>query len=169
MDEKKLLRRNLQYKTASNKLSQNNIIKINELIQNKIVCTYIPLKLEININSELKGYKELLTTFLDKENINICKYASPFIKNKLNVLQPKDPLVAKSVEVFLTPGLAFTVNGKRLGRGGGYYDRLFSKYPDTLKIGLTSNERILQDIPIEDHDFFMNYVFTNDKYYKSDI
>ena len=60
MDEKKLLRSNLQYKTASNKLSQNNIIKINELIQNKIVCTYIPLKLEININSELKGYKELL-------------------------------------------------------------------------------------------------------------
>ena len=83
--------------------------------------------------------------------------------------RPKDPLVAKSVEVFLTPGLAFTVNGKRLGRGGGYYDRLFSKYPETLKIGLTSNERILQDIPIEDHDFFMNYVFTNDKYYKSDI
>ena len=126
-------------------------------------------ELEININSELKGYKELLTTFLDKENINICKYESPFIKNKLNVLQPKDPLVAKSVEVFLTPGLAFTVNGKRLGRGGGYYDRLFSKYPETLKIGLTSNERILQDIPIEDHDFFMNYVFTNDKYYKSDM
>ena len=60
MDEKKLLRSNLHYKTSSNKLSQNNIIKINELIQNKIVCTYIPLKLEININSELKGYKELL-------------------------------------------------------------------------------------------------------------
>ena len=41
------------------------------------------------------------------------------LKNKLNVLQPKDPLVAKSVEVFLTPGLAFTVNGKWLGSGGG--------------------------------------------------
>ena len=82
MYEKKLLRSNLHYKTASNKLSQNNIIKINELIQNKIVCTYIPLKLEININSELKGYKELLTTFLDKENINICKYAIECCQNK---------------------------------------------------------------------------------------
>ena len=46
MDEKKLLRSNLHYKTASNKLSQNNIIKINELIQNKIVKKYIgPLSL----------------------------------------------------------------------------------------------------------------------------
>ena len=169
MIEKNLLRSNLLNTKGSKKLSINNIIKLNELVRNKIVCTYIPLKFEIDINNELKGYKELLTTYLDEDKIKICKYESPFIKNKLNVLEPKNPLIAKNVEVILTPGLAFTINGKRLGRGGGYYDKLFSKYPDTLKIGLTSNERLLQDIPIEEHDFFMNYVFTNDKYYKSDI
>ena len=169
MIEKKLLRSNLLNTKGRKKLSINNIIKLNELVRNKIVCTYIPLNLEIDINNELKGYKELLTTYLDEDKIKICKYESPFIKNKLNVLEPKNPLIAKNVEVILTPGLAFTINGKRLGRGGGYYDKLFSKYPDTLKIGLTSNERLLQDIPIEEHDFFMNYVFTNDKYYKSDI
>ncbi len=42
-------------------------------------------------------------------------------------------------------------------------------YPKSLKIGLTSNDRLFKDIPTEDHDIFLNYVFTNDKYYKSGI
>ena len=57
----------------------------------------------------------------------------------------------------------------RLGYGGGYYDKLLSIYPDTLKIGFTFNERIIEDIPTENHDISMDYVFTNDKYYKSEI
>ena len=65
--------------------------------------------------------------------------------------------------------MAFTTSGKRLGRGGGYYDKLLCMYPNTLKIGLTFNERIIKDIPIENHDILMDYVFTNDKYYKSEI
>ena len=40
---------------------------------------------------------------------------------------------------------------------------------DTLKIGITFNERIMQDLPTESHDISMDYVFTNDKYYKSEI
>ena len=65
--------------------------------------------------------------------------------------------------------MAFTNNGKRLGRGGGYYDKLLCMYPNTLKIGLTVNERLIEDIPTESHDISMDYVFTNDKYYKSKI
>ena len=65
--------------------------------------------------------------------------------------------------------MAFTTSGKRLGRGGGYYDKLLNIYPDTLKIGLTFNERIIEDIPTDSHDIYMDYVFTNDKYYKSEI
>jgi len=167
MNEKNILRSNLVKKVENDKYTKENLSALNELIHNKRVCTYVPLKSEIDINNELVGYQKLLTTFLDSKKLSICIYEEPFIKNKLNVLEPKNPSIETKVDVFLIPGLAFTTDGKRLGRGGGFYDRILNFYPKSLKIGITSNERILQEIPIEDHDISLDYVFTNDKYYKS--
>ncbi len=167
MNEKNILRSNLVKKVENVKYTKENLSALNDLIHNKTVCTYIPLKSEIDINNELIGYQKLLTTFLDSKQLSICIYEEPFIKNKLNVFEPENPSVVTKVDVFLIPGLAFTTDGKRLGRGGGFYDQMLNFYPKSLKIGLTSNERVLQDIPIEDHDILLDYVFTNDKYYKS--
>ncbi len=167
MSEKNILRSNLVKKVENVKYTKENLSALNDLILNKIVCTYIPLESEIDINNELFGYQKLLTTFLDSKKLRICIYEEPFIKNKLNVFEPENPSVETKADVFLIPGLAFTTDGKRLGRGGGFYDQMLNFYPKSLKIGLTSNERVLQDIPIEDHDILLDYVFTNDKYYKS--
>ena len=169
MNEKKLLRSNLEEIIGIKKLSIDNIKIINNFIKNKIVCTYIHTDSEVDITNDLIGYKQLITSYLVSSDIELCLYKEPFIKNALNILEPENPIKIKEVDVFLVPGLAFTASGKRLGRGGGYYDKLLSKYPDTLKIGITFNERIMQDLPTESHDISMNYVFTNDKYYKPDI
>ena len=169
MNEKKLLRSNLKEIKGIKKLSNDNIKIINNFIKNKIVCTYIHTDSEVEITNDLIGYKQLITSYLVSSDIELCLYKEPFIKNALNILEPENPIKIKEVDVFLVPGVAFTASGKRLGRGGGYYDKLLSKYPDTLKIGITFNERIMQDLPTESHDISMDYVFTNDKYYKSDI
>ena len=169
MNEKKILRSNLDEIKGINKLSIENIKIINNFIKNKIVCTYIHTDSEVDITNDLIGYKQLITSYLVSSDIELCLYKEPFIKNALNILEPENPIKINEVDVFLVPGVAFTVSGKRLGRGGGYYDKLLSKYPDTLKIGITFNERIMQDLPTESHDISMDYVFTNDKYYKSDI
>ncbi len=169
MNEKKLLRSNLKEIKGIKKLSIDNIKIINNFIKNKIVCTYIHTDSEVDITNDLIGYKQLITSYLVSSDIELCLYKEPFIKNALNILEPENPIKIKEVDVFLVPGVAFTASGKRLGRGGGYYDKLLSKYPDTLKIGITFNERILQDLPTESHDISMDYVFTNDKYYKSEI
>lgn len=169
MNEKKLLRSNLKEIKGIKKLSIDNIKIINNFIKNKIVCTYIHTDSEVDITNDLIGYKQLITSYLVSSDIELCLYKEPFIKNALNILEPENPIKINEVDVFLVPGVAFTVSGKRLGRGGGYYDKLLSKYPDTLKIGITFNERIMQDLPTESHDISMDYVFTNDKYYKSEI
>ena len=169
MNEKKLLRSNLKEIKGIKKLSIDNIKIINNFIKNKIVCTYIHTDSEVDITNDLIGYKQLITSYLVSSDIELCLYKEPFIKNALNILEPENPIKINEVDVFLVPGVAFTASGKRLGRGGGYYDKLLSKYPDTLKIGITFNERIMQDLPTESHDISMDYVFTNDKYYKSEI
>ena len=139
------------------------------MLKNKTVCTYIHTDSEIPITNDLSGYEKLITTYLVSSGIELCLYEGPFIKNALNILEPEKPIKTKKVDVFIIPGMAFTTSGKRLGRGGGYYDKLLCMYPNTLKIGLTFNERIIKDIPIENHDISMDYVFTNDNYYKSEI
>lgn len=169
MNEKKILRSNLNIQNENLKYTEENISILNDLIQNKIICVFIPLKSEIDINDKLFGYQKILTTYLDNKKLKICKYEKPYKKNKLNVFEPEIPSIETEVDVFLIPGIAFTVDGKRLGRGGGFYDQMLKLYPNSLKIGLTSNDRLLKHIPTEDHDIFLNYVFTNDKYYKSGI
>lgn len=51
----------------------------------------------------------------------------------------------------IMPGVAFTKDCKRLGHGGGYYDRFLAKN-SCKKIGVTFKEYILENIPTDEND-----------------
>ena len=54
---------------------------------------------------------------------------------------------------WLVPGLAFTRDGRRLGYGGGWYDRLLaSADARTPKIGIAYPFQVVDDLPSEPHD-----------------
>ncbi len=59
---------------------------------------------------------------------------------------------SRDKEVLLLPGLAFTKDGLRLGRGGGYYDRFLEKNRDLKTIGICWQGVLLPHIPVENHD-----------------
>jgi len=52
----------------------------------------------------------------------------------------------------LTPGLAFTRSGKRLGYGGGFYDRFFEREPEHRRIALAYPFQIVEEIPEDGFD-----------------
>ena len=62
--------------------------------------------------------------------------------------------------IVVTPGLAFDRTGRRLGRGGGHYDRFFEGILplDAIKIGVCWSMQIVQDIPVDSHDVNMDWV-----------
>ena len=64
------------------------------------------------------------------------------------------PLLVVELDVILVPGLAFALrDGARLGRGGGFYDRLLSKPEVRAKlVGVAFHIQMLPDIPCEEHD-----------------
>ncbi len=65
------------------------------------------------------------------------------------------------IDLFLCPGLAFTLDGIRLGQGGGFYDRILSrKNPTAQVIGTCMDWQILESIPCEAHDIQMDYLLT---------
>ena len=61
--------------------------------------------------------------------------------------------------IWLVPGLAFSEDGARLGRGGGYYDRLLNG-ADGIKVGLLFECQLAAQIPVMDYDIRMDYLLT---------
>ena len=57
------------------------------------------------------------------------------------------------------PGVAFTLDGHRLGRGKGFYDRLLTAVRG-IKCGVGFNEQIVSAIPTEPHDVRLDCILT---------
>jgi len=76
-------------------------------------------------------------------------------KGPMGILEPKEAGVVspKDVAVWLVPGLAFTRDGKRLGYGGGWYDRLMAAADmRATKFGVAYAFQVVEDLPSEPHD-----------------
>lgn len=58
------------------------------------------------------------------------------------------PVALAEIDFVLLPGVAFTVNGKRLGYGRGYYDRLIARFPARPVLVAAAFElQIVPDLP----------------------
>jgi 5-formyltetrahydrofolate cyclo-ligase len=59
----------------------------------------------------------------------------------------------------LVPGVGFDLNGARLGRGKGYFDRYLEE-SSALTVGLAWSQQIKEKIPVESHDHHMDFIIT---------
>lgn len=64
-----------------------------------------------------------------------------------------DPVEVSGLEVVLVPGLAFDMAGRRLGRGGGFYDRFLPRLgPGCGAVGVGFPCQWVSQIPTEPQD-----------------
>jgi len=79
-----------------------------------------------------------------------------------NILEPSESSVlldSSKPSLWLLPGLAFTKNGKRLGYGGGWYDRFLSAAGlESVKLGIAFDFQVLEDLPTDVHDQMLTEV-----------
>ncbi|MFZ4782512.1 MAG: 5-formyltetrahydrofolate cyclo-ligase [Armatimonadaceae bacterium] len=73
-----------------------------------------------------------------------------------------------ALDAIFIPGLAFCMDGGRLGFGGGWYDRLLARIPDkTIKIGVCWNELLIDSVPMDAWDIRMDRILTEAGYVTS--
>jgi 5-formyltetrahydrofolate cyclo-ligase len=67
------------------------------------------------------------------------------------------------------PGLAFSRDGYRLGRGGGYYDRLLAEAaPRAQSVGLAYAFQVLDRVPRSPSDVRLNLIVSESALYRVD-
>ena len=67
-----------------------------------------------------------------------------------------------TLDVVIVPGLAFTPDGRRLGQGGGHFDRFLLRLrPDCVTVGVCFREQLLEQLPTAAHDVHVDHVVTD--------
>ena len=89
---------------------------------------------------------------------------------RLGVREPNSAaelLSVEEVDMFVVPGLGFTQDGKRLGRGGGYYDAtLKAGHERSRRVALAFSEQIVEDLPTNGDDVTMDLVVTESEIFR---
>ena len=87
---------------------------------------------------------------------------------RYGILEPAEPewLAVPSLQVMLVPCLAFAPDGRRLGHGGGHFDRLLDGFPGLI-IALAWEAQKLEVIPVEGHDIPVHLVITERAVYRA--
>jgi len=63
------------------------------------------------------------------------------------------------LDFVLVPGVAFDLQGHRLGRGRGHYDQILSAVHGTT-CGVAYNEQVVGEVPVGPHDVSLNCLLT---------
>lgn len=78
-----------------------------------------------------------------------------------------DIVPLSDIDVYVIPALAADASGRRLGRGGGAYDRALARAhevrPDALIITLLYDDEILPAVPSEPHDRPVHVLVTENR------
>lgn len=100
-----------------------------------------------------------------------CRVQDPINEVRAGRFGIREPLEScallelNRLDLVLVPGVAFDLDGKRLGRGRGYYDRLLSSVRGTT-CGVAFDEQVVKEVPVEAHDVLLNCILTPTRWFE---
>lgn len=123
------------------------------------VSAFLAMPGEIDLSpvfARLPGWRWVLPRVEPGRRLSFRDKDVPRETHVFGMSQPSDEgpeIPIREIDVFLTPGVAFDLAGGRLGNGGGYYDRVLAqRRGDAVAVGITVEERVYEQIPMEEHD-----------------
>ena len=148
------------------------VIKKNKSI---VILGFMPLGNEIDLRAL---YKKILAGYY-KENFDIdiilglprvCGNEMRFFKidsldnlekSKFGIMEPRlnsEEIIAKNAHV-MVPLIGLDKDKRRLGFGGGFYDKYFGKHKDNTLYGLVYDFQMNIDFEVNEYDIAMDHIF----------
>lgn len=145
----------------------NNFLS-NSMLGNKVIGGYAPIFREPVWMNAVSENSRLAFPCFDEQMFYRLSQFSELEKRVdfgFEILGPRENTQIIDPEILLIPGLSFSPEGERLGRGKGFYDRFLENFKG-IKIGLCFECQIENGIPTEEHDKKMDFIVTEKKIYR---
>lgn len=95
---------------------------------------------------------------------NVWRPGDELVPGGHGTCEPKPDAPERRPDIVLVPLLAFDAHGRRLGYGGGYYDRTLEKLRHegrgVIAVGVAFSEQEAQDLPEEEFDARLDWIVT---------
>lgn len=171
-DEQKLSQK---YKTRADKAIAGYLLEMPEYLAADTVFCFVGTAREINTRPILENALSLGKTLC----VPLCTGPGQMDLRKISslddlsigsygILEPHTDapkISADDVDFSVIPCLCCARDGRRLGQGGGFYDRFFTSYRGAAV--LICRERLLrEEIPVEPHDAVIYWVVTEKGLYE---
>lgn len=130
------------------------------------IALYNATKFEPPTNDLIKKISKDRNFFLpvvSGSNLLWVKNPKKFTLGAFNILEPQGEAASittfSEISVLVIPTFAVSLSGIRLGKGGGFYDRLLANIdPKIKKIALIFDTEIFEEIPHEPHDKKVDFI-----------
>ena len=141
----------------------------------RTIAAFVPFGREVDIwyllQQIISEAKVLLLPKVDREKHELlfCRVNDlgfQLSKGFCGIREPVTPaenLANLKIDLVFVPGLAFDRSGFRLGFGRGFYDGFLKKLPEnTVKVGVSFQWQVVESVPVEEHDWRVDYVVTEE-------
>ena len=131
------------------------------------VCLYAPMPHEVDLMPLLQEYPDKRFFFprcIEERGLSFHHVSDPAAQMTVGAygistpLQELPQLPPSEAELIIVPGVAFTRDGRRLGYGGGYYDRYLPRCPQAATLALAFAEQMLNDLPTDHLDCTIDHI-----------
>ena len=161
---RKILKKRLKENTSRAESSREICNKLRELPvfqESDVILAFSPMQSEVDIEPLYDD--RFLFPYIED---GVMKYSpSPLEKGRMGFYEPKlkaDTSYEKAL--ILVPALAFSKDFRRLGRGGGFYDRYLDENGNKLySIGLSFDMNLLDVVPYDHHDELLDMIITESR------
>jgi 5-formyltetrahydrofolate cyclo-ligase len=168
-------------RTAKSISIASRIMKLPEMTNARVCFVYMHFRSEVRttaiINYLLAAEQTVVMpcTLPHTSQLAAVEITDPekqLVPGYCGIPEPLPALVATGacdpgiIDVAIVPGSVFDRFGGRLGYGGGYYDRfLATDAPRAVRIGVAFEMQMVERVPVEAHDQFMDFVVTEKNLY----
>lgn len=165
-ERKKLVSKEIMLVDSKNIFKE--IEKLPEFVSAKTVLAYWSLPDEVQTHEFVMKWYKHKRIFLpivvgDKLELRLFSGMDCMVEGvAFGILEPKkgDPAGEKDIDFGIIPGMAFDLNGNRMGRGKGYYDKLLLS-KNIYKVGVCYDFQIVENVPTDSFDIPMDLIISS--------